>query len=155
MGRLASLDDGQLQTTVRTAAVGDAADVAPLLEALGYPCTRDEAAERILVALSDPRQQLLLAERDGHVCGLVALHTLYMIANGADLARITALVVDPTCHRQGVGRRLLREAEAVARRTGAARIEVTSGAQRTEARAFYCGCGYSDDSQRFVKLLGD
>lgn len=155
MGRVATLDAGPALATVRMAAIGDAADVARLFEALGYPCTREEAVERIVVATADPRQQLLIAERDGHACGLVALHTLYMIANGADLARITALVVDPACHRQGVGRRLLREAESVARRTGAARIEVTSGAQRTEARAFYCGCGYSGDSQRFVKLLGD
>ncbi|MFP7722446.1 GNAT family N-acetyltransferase [Lysobacter sp. A3-1-A15] len=155
MGRLATPDEGQHTITVRMADVGDAADVASLLEALGYPCTRSEAADRILVATGDSRQQLLLAERDGHVRGLVSLHSLYMFANGADLARITALVVEPGEHRQGIGRRLLREAEALARRTGAARIEVTSGPQRTEARAFYCSCGYSGDSQRFVKLLGD
>ena len=29
---------------IRAAAIGDATDVARLIEPLGYPCTRDEAA---------------------------------------------------------------------------------------------------------------
>ena len=37
---------------------------------------------------------------------------------------------------------------------GAARIELTSGSQRTEAHAFYRACGYSDGTVRFVKSLG-
>ncbi|MDQ3617612.1 MAG: GNAT family N-acetyltransferase [Pseudomonadota bacterium] len=140
---------------VRAAETGDASDVAALFDALGYPCSLDEAAERIAVVTADPSQHLLLAERDGEACGLIALHMIYAIANGAELARVTALVVSPECHRLGIGRRLLRAVEALARRAGVARIEVTSGAQREQAHAFYRGCGYDDGSLRFVKLLGD
>ncbi len=134
---------------------GDASAVAELLEALGYPCTRDEASERIAVISGDPRQTLLLAELDHVACGLIALHWMYSVAHGADLARITALIVAPACHRQGIGRRLLHQAEQLARRAGVARIEVTSGPQRRQAHRFYRNCGYSDGSMRFVKLLGD
>ena len=140
---------------IRAAAIGDASDVALLLEALGYPCTRDEAAERIAVVLGDPRQHLLLAELEGHASGLVALDVRYSLTRGADQARITALVVTPACARQGIGRRLLREVEGIARRAGAARIEVTSNARRREAHAFYQGCGYANGSLHFFKLLGD
>ncbi len=84
-----------------------------------------------------------------------AVYALYSLAHGAELARITSMVVAPEAQRRGIGRRLLREAEALARRTGIARIEVTSNARRGGAHAFYRGCGYSDDSARFVKLLGD
>ena len=76
-------------------------------------------------------------------------------ARGTEQARITALVVAPDCERQGVGRRLLREVEAIARQAGAARIEVTSAASREGAQAFYHGCGFADGARHFVKLLGD
>jgi ribosomal protein S18 acetylase RimI-like enzyme len=140
---------------IRAAAIGDASDVARLLEALGYPCDRDDAAERIAVVLGDQRQHLLLAEIGGEVCGLVALDLRYSLVRGADQARITALVVTPECSRQGVGRRLLREVEAISRRAGIARIEVTSNTRRQDAHAFYHGCGYADGSRHFFKLLGD
>lgn len=153
MGRVAASAD--TAPRVRPAELGDAGDVAGLLEALGYPCTHDEAAERIALILGDARHELLVAQIDGAVCGLIALSLIYSLGRGADIARITGLVVAPNCHRQGVGRRLLREVELLARRAGACRLEVTSNPRRTEAHAFYRSCGYADGSQHFVKLLGD
>jgi GNAT superfamily N-acetyltransferase len=140
---------------VRSAATGDASDVARLLGHLGYPCEDAEAAERIAVVIADRRQQLLLAEVDGEACGLIALYTMYSLAHGSELARITALVVAPERARSGIGRLLLREVEQSSRRHGIHRIEVTSNARRVDAHAFYRGCGYSDDSRRFVKMLCD
>lgn len=153
MGRVAASAD--TAPRVRSAELGDAGDVAALLEILGYPCTRDEAAERIAAILGDARHQLLLAEMDGAVCGLISLSLIYSLGRGADIARITALVVAPNCYRQGIGRRLLREVEVMARRAGACRLEVTSNPRRAEAHAFYRDCGYADGSQHFIKLLGD
>lgn len=152
MARAQAPDD---PAQIRAAATGDASDVALLLDALGYPCTRDEAAERIAYVLSDPRQHLLLAEVGGHVCGLVSLDLRYSVTRGEDQARITALVVRPDAERQGIGRRLLREVEGIARRAGARRIEVTSNPSRSDAHAFYHGCGYADGSLHFFKRLGD
>lgn len=140
---------------IRPAQLGDAEDVGTLLDQLGYPCTRDEAAERISRVLHDPRLFLLVAEIDGAVCGLMSLDIHYSFARGTDQARITALVVADNCSRQGVGRRLLREAEAIARQARAARIEVTSNPRRDVAHAFYLGCGYNEGSRHFIKLLGD
>ena len=140
---------------VRPAATGDASDVARLLGHLGYPCEDADAAERIAVVIADRRQHLLLAEVDGEACGLIALYTMYSLAHGSELARITALLVAPEHARRGIGRLLLREVEQLSRRHGIHRIEVTSNARRVDAHAFYRGCGYSDDSRRFVKMLCD
>lgn len=140
---------------IRDARVGDAADVAALLDTLGYPCSRAEAAERIALVLADPRQRLLLAELGGHACALAGMDLRTSLVRGTEQARITALVVAPDCERQGVGRRLLRELEAIDRQAGAARIEVTSATSREAAHAFYRGCGYADGSRHYVKLLGD
>lgn len=148
-------DEATDAPVIRSAKIGDASDVGRLLELLGYPCSRDDAAERIVTVLGDARQQLLIAERDGHACGLISMAMVYSVAHGADLARITALIVAEDCQREGIGRRLLREVEVRARQAGVSRIEVTSGAQRHGGHAFYRGCGYSEGSLRFVKLLGD
>jgi ribosomal protein S18 acetylase RimI-like enzyme len=153
MGRLA----GSSTTTVRIrpAQIGDASDVAALLEELGYPCTREDAAERISRVMHEPRLFLVVAEIEGAVCGLMSLTLHYSVARGTDLARLTALVVAAKCSRQGIGRQLLREAEAIARQARVARIEVTSNMRRQAAHAFYLGCGYSEGSKHFIKLLGD
>jgi GNAT superfamily N-acetyltransferase len=140
---------------VRGVEFADAAAVGILLEALGYPCTEAEAADRIARFRDDARQFLLLAEHEGTPSGLIALKLHYSLTRGASVARITALVVLPHCHGQGIGRRLLREAEALARRNGAVRLEVTSNPSRVGAHAFYRTCGYQDGSRHFVKLLGD
>ena len=141
-------------TDLRSAMIADADDVARLLTELGYPCDIDDAAERIDAIAANDRQALVLARRDGMVCGLVALDFMYYLPLGTITCRVTALVVTPTAQGLGIGRQLLKEAERRARSGGAARIELTSGSQRTEAHAFYRACGYKDSSVRFVKQLG-
>lgn len=141
-------------TDLRSALAGDADDVAQLLSDLGYPCDLAEAAERIAQIAGNDRQALVVARRDGAVCGLVALDFMYYLPLGTTTCRVTALVVSPTAQGTGLGRTLLKEADRRARAGGAARIELTSGSQRTEAHAFYRACGYKDSSVRFVKQLG-
>jgi GNAT superfamily N-acetyltransferase len=140
---------------VRTAMGGDAAGIAALIDILGYPCTPDEAIERLRAIAAEPDQTLLVADRSGELCGLLGLDLMYYLPLGARTCRITALVVAPTHEGEGIGRELLQAAEVWARQAGAARIEVTSAAHRNEAHAFYRACGYSDGAMRFVKRLGD
>ncbi len=139
---------------LRDAVPADADDVAGLLTELGYPCELHDAADRIATILGNSRQALVLARRDGKVCGLAALDFMYYLPLGTTTCRVTALVVSPDAQGMGIGRHLLKEAERRARLGGAARIELTSGSQRTEAHAFYKACGYSGSSVRFVKPLG-
>ncbi len=140
---------------LRSASLIDADDVAGLLGELGYPCDIREAAERIATIIDNDRQALVVARCEGRVCGLVALDFMYYLPLGTTTCRITALVVTSDAQGRGLGRQLLREAERRARAGGAARLELTSGSQRTDAHAFYRACGYGDRSVRFVKRLGD
>jgi GNAT superfamily N-acetyltransferase len=140
---------------VRTVLNGDSAQIAELITLLGYPCTPDDAARRLRAVAEEHDQALLVAERDGDLCGLLGLDLMYYLPLGARTCRITALVVATAHQGAGVGRDLLQAAEAWARQAGAARIEVTSAAHRNEAHAFYRACGYRDGSMRFVKRLGD
>ena len=154
MSHAFSAGPSPLGTDLRSAMIADADDVARLLTELGYPCDIEDAAERIDAIAANDRQALVLARRDGAVCGLVALDYMYYLPLGTITCRVTALVVTPTAQGLGIGRQLLKEAERRARSGGAARIELTSGSQRTEAHAFYRACGYKDSSVRFVKQLG-
>ena len=139
---------------LRVAMPADADDVARLLTEMGYPCEIDDALERIGAILDNDRQVVVVARRDGAVSGLIALDFMYYLPLGTTTCRVTALVVTATAQGLGIGRALLKEAERRARVGGAARIELTSGSQRTEAHAFYRACGYSDGTVRFVKSLG-
>ena len=139
---------------LRVAMPADADDVARLLTEMGYPCEIDDALERIGAILDNDRQVVVVARRDGAVCGLIALDFMYYLPLGTTTCRVNALVVTATAQGLGIGRALLKEAERRARVGGAARIELASGSQRTEAHAFYRACGYSDGTVRFVKSLG-
>ena len=140
---------------LRAAVPADGDDVAELLGQLGYPCDHAEAATRVLALAQDPRQTLVVAVDRGEVRGLLALHAMYSLARGADVVRITALVVADQARGRGIGRLLLREAERLARTGGAERLEISSGSHRTDAHAFYRGCGFAESGLRFVKPLGD
>jgi GNAT superfamily N-acetyltransferase len=140
---------------LRAAMPADGDDVAALLGELGYPCDHREAVARIAAVAADPRQALLVAVERGRVRALLALHTMYSLARGAEVVRITALVVAGDARGQGLGRRLLREAERFARTCGAQRLEISSGTQRTGAHAFYRECGFAESGLRFVRPLGD
>jgi GNAT superfamily N-acetyltransferase len=140
---------------LRSASLVDADDVAALLGELGYPCDQAEAARRIATITENDRQALVVGRVGGVVSGLIALDFMYYLPLGTTTCRITALVVSPSARGQGLGRQLLREAERRARNGGAARLELSSGSQRTDAHTFYKACGFSDGTLRFIKRLGD
>ena len=94
---------------LRSAMPADADDVALLLTEMGYPCDIDDALERIGMILDNDRQALIVARRDGVVCGLVALDFMYYLPLGTITCRVTALVVTPTAQGLGIGRQLLKE----------------------------------------------
>src|SRR5688572_33452360 len=106
---------------VRPATEQDATGVANLLGVLGYPCTREDAVDRMRELADDPDQQILVADRHGCLLGLLALDVMYYLPLGATTCRITAISVVDGEQRRGIGRMLLKEAEQRARAAGAAR----------------------------------
>jgi ribosomal protein S18 acetylase RimI-like enzyme len=143
-----------LSPLIRRATAEDGFGLSELLGTLGYPCAPEEASQRVLDLQGDENQTLLVADERGGLLGLVCCDVSYYLPLGALTCRITALAVAPESQRRGVGRVLLREAEALARSAGAVRIELTSASHREEAHAFYRACSYQDGALRFVKRLG-
>jgi GNAT superfamily N-acetyltransferase len=138
--------------TVRMAEPSDSRAIADLMGQLGYPTAPSEMQAKVDLFLALPSERVLLAERDGEVVGVLSFHLTPMLHAPGKLGRITSLVVSETYRGQGIGSRLVQEAEAWAWSKGCTKIEVTSGDRRLDAHRFYERRGYQCNERRFLKV---
>jgi ribosomal protein S18 acetylase RimI-like enzyme len=143
-----------VRVSIREAGPADAPAVAGLLAELGYPSSEEEFRRRFERYSVVAGTHLIAAEEDGEVIGLAAMQVMPLIHRDLPVGRITAMVVRADRRGAGVGRRLEEELEAIARREGCGRIDLTSRHHREEAHAFYRSLGFEETSRRFVKDLG-
>ncbi|MFD3402085.1 GNAT family N-acetyltransferase [Kribbella sp. NPDC058693] len=142
---------------IRPATRADACAVNELLSQLGYP-QADEAttAARIQTWADDPTLAAYVAESDGEVLGVVAVHVAPFFERDGSWARIVALVVSDRARRRGIASRLMSAAESFATAHGCVRIDLNSANHRQDAHAFYQQQGYADQtstSTRFLRSL--
>jgi len=137
---------------VRPARLGDHAAIESLLIGLGYPQAEGQTAERLIAWAADPSGTALVAELDGGVAGVVAVHAIPYFERPGAFARIVALSVDGRRRRGGIGRALVAAAEAWAAQRGCVAIEVTSRRSRDDAHSFYRALGYADRCDRSGRL---
>jgi len=142
---------------IRLAKPTDAAAVNELLHQLGYPQDDTAAtATRIQAWRHDPASAAYVADADGDLAGLVAVHICPFFERTGAWGRIVALVVAEQARGQGVGGQLMAAAESFATGFGCVRIEVTSADGRQDAHEFYQRLGYLDqtgESSRFLRDL--
>jgi GNAT superfamily N-acetyltransferase len=141
---------------IRLAHPADAAAVNELLRQLGYPQDDTAAtATRIQAWRHDPASAAYVADADGTLVGLVAVHVCPFFERTGAWGRITALVVADGARGQGVGRQLVTEAESFAARHGCLRMEVTSADHRQDAHEFYRHAGYTNQTGHSSRFLRD
>ena len=131
----------------------DADAVAALLDELGYPSSVDQAAERIARIGHDPSTLLLVAELDGELAGLAALHVQNLIERDDLGCSVAALVVAERFRRLGIGARLSDAVEAEARARGCESLVLHTAHRRSDAHAFYEALGYEHTGRRYRKEL--
>jgi GNAT superfamily N-acetyltransferase len=143
-------------TQIRPADTTDAAAVNELLHQLGYPQEGTATtASRIRTWGDDPSSAAYVADADGNVLGLVAVHVCPFFERAGSWGRIAALVVSDQARGQGVGGQLMTAAESFAAHHGCVRMEVTSADQRHDAHEFYRRRGYVDQTGRSSRFLCD
>jgi len=141
---------------IRPAHTTDAAAVDELLHQLGYPqAGTATTASRIQTWTDDPSSAAYVAEADGDVLGLIAVHVCPFFERAGSWGRIVALVVADRVRGQGVGGRLVTAAESFATSRGCVRMEVTSADRRHDAHEFYRRCGYLNQTGRSSRFLRD
>lgn len=94
--------------------------------------------------IADPEIHLLMLEQDGTVIGTL---TVYVVTNlshgGKPFALVENVVVDEAVQGGGHGRRLMDEAERIARAAGCYKVTLTSNRRRAPAHAFYERLGFA------------
>jgi GNAT superfamily N-acetyltransferase len=111
---------------IRPAASADSKQLATLIEQLGYRADERFIHDRLARLASQPGTEILVADDDGAILGLLCFSIIPLLHVSGGLGRISALVVDSQYKGKGVGRRLVAEAEEFAWNNGCARIEITS-----------------------------
>lgn len=100
-------------------------------------------AEALASIASDPRNMLMVAEREGAVIGAFHLTILQYVADrGGRVAQIENVIVEPSARRLGVGAAMMAWGIDEARRQGCFRVQLTSNKARARAHRFYERLGF-------------
>ncbi|WP_243286980.1 GNAT family N-acetyltransferase [Geothrix terrae] len=128
---------------IRSANLSDASEIARLSDALGYPAGREEIVRRLALLLPNPSHLVLVAEPlEGHgLLGWLAAERRITLESGIKF-EIVGLVVDGTVRRSGIGKALVRAAEAWVLDQSGASLGVRSNVLRPESHGFYESLGY-------------
>ena len=137
-------------TAIHTAIPEDAALIAPLFDAYPQfyeqPADADAALAFITARLERGESVILLARRpDGSALGFCQLYPSFCSVLAAPIYVLYDLFVAPDARRLGVGRALLLAAEAHARATGHARMDLTTARNNLRAQALYESLGWVRD----------
>lgn len=134
---------------IRPAVAGDLGDIVDMLadDPLGVRRESPDDLAPYRAAFeeiaADPRQNLVVAVRDGRVVGTLQLTVVPGLSRrGASRALIEAVRVRSGERGGGLGTRLVEWAVEEARRQGCALVQLTSDATRTEAHRFYGRLGF-------------
>jgi GNAT superfamily N-acetyltransferase len=102
----------------------------------------------------DPNQQLLVAELDGRVVGMLQVTYIPGLSRrGSWRANIEAVRVDSSVRRRGIGGWLMARALEHARKRGCRLAQLTSDKRRTEAHLFYTRLGFTDSHVGYKLVL--
>jgi N-acetylglutamate synthase-like GNAT family acetyltransferase len=138
---------------IRDARPEDAEALAALIGQLGYPTTAEAVARRVAQLEASEADSIVVAEADGEVVGLASLHTSLSVEYDEPAAKLSAIVVDESHRRCGIGEALVAAMEAEARERGCCLLFLTTAARRADAHDFYRRLGFEETGLRFAKPL--
>jgi GNAT superfamily N-acetyltransferase len=119
------------------------------------PGSDDPAYSRAFDTIDrDPNQQLLLAELDGRVVGMLQITFIPGLSRrGAWRANIEAVRVDSELRGRGIGSWLMQRALDISRKRGCRLAQLTSDRTREGAHRFYDRLGFSDSHVGYKLVL--
>jgi GNAT superfamily N-acetyltransferase len=104
---------------------------------------------------SDPRHRLIVAEADGEIVGTLQLSYLpHLVLRGGERAQIEAVRVRSGERGSGIGESMIRWAIDQAQGRGCQLVQLTTNAERPEARRFYERLGFTASHVGMKLALG-
>lgn len=141
--------------TIRNFEWSDLETITALMRELNYPTTLSVMRERMEDMEASPLHCTLVAEVDGVVVGKISLHHIVSFSRTEPTTQINAIIVAKEYQGQGIGKRLIRQAEEWSRAQGSSLLFLKSGnrVERAPAYAFYEHIGFTKTGYRFSKKL--
>jgi predicted N-acetyltransferase YhbS len=137
-----------VHVTLRPAMPEDASRISQLLDQLGWVVP----PEGVVAELSaSPSTEVVVAELDDDVVGVVAITTRRQFQRAGNLVTIDTLVVDEAHRSRGIGERLVDVALEAASGNNAQAVEIVSALRRVEARRFYERLGFEVTANYFLR----
>ena len=142
-----------MNISIRAARLDDAVSIAQLNGQLGYALTAGDAAARLSKILSKRDHRFLIAEADGTALGWI--HAALSDHLDTDTCVIIeGLVVDRNHRGEGIGKRLLAQAEEWGEASGCSLVRLRSTSTRTKAHRFYEHLGYTNIKTQYSFAKG-
>ena len=147
---------------IRQATVEDSAVIAQLMAQLieasgyeGWQVSPEQVEESLRKMANGDAYQVLLAEDEGQVVGLLSLSFRHTLFHSAPSALIDELVVERAHRRRGVGQQLMTEAIKRCRAAGCCEVEVSTERSNEAAQEFYRQHGFSHEAVLFELEFGE
>ena len=116
----------------------------------------DELRDYIHVIREDPQKEIVVAEKNGEICGFAVLNHIVRPENPfmfeRDFLDIDEFGVDKNCRRQGVASALIRFIRNYAGEKGFRRLELNMWEFNRGALAFYEAAGFTT-YRRYMEIL--
>lgn len=110
-----------------------------------------QAEHQFQVFLRYPFHRVYVATMDDKLVGTYELIIIDNLAKaGAKTAIVEDVAVDPTIHKQGIGKKMMLHARKLAKENGAYKLALSSNNRRREAHAFYEALGFERHGVSFV-----
>jgi GNAT superfamily N-acetyltransferase len=148
-----------MEVLIRAIALGDVSAASLVVQggSLSPQAENEENVDEYWRAVEENRRrrgEVLVAEVDGEVVGICQVIIFpHFQHTGGWCCELESVHVRSDLRGHGVGAKLLEAAEALARREGCYRMQLTSRNVRTDAHRFYEAHGFEQTSQGFKKML--
>jgi GNAT superfamily N-acetyltransferase len=143
--------EGPRGPRLRPARPEDAEALATLCGQLGYPSETVQVARRLRSIGTRPDHAVLVAVDGAKLLGWVHVFVTRLLETDAR-AEIGGLVVDEACRGRGLGKALVRGAEAWARSYGLRLLRVRTNVTRERAHRFYEREGFREEKRQIVLM---
>ena len=141
---------------IRSVKPEDYEDIFILSAELGYSYPKEKTMQRIRYILYHTKDIVLVAEKKSRVIGYIHA-TPYELMYHDPIMNILGFIVKEEFRSEGIGHKLITEAEVLAKKHGFTGFRLTSGDYRAGAHRFYEKHGFTTNktSKKFVKKFYD